>query len=549
MITSSSIELPDDYLGLGNTQNKEGIFRGVIVGDGSVITNKSENPLIHTSYGSVVKDLRVVIDNANITISQASVQDFNENGCKSYGGIIGQILGGDNIMDAVSVGFSNRTTITLSGSQAQLIPVGGYVGVISYGSLIFRGMSRNPEKSTDIQGIPKNSDIVRSGEETNLIDETNTMWLYVNPIVGRVINAAVFTESDTYRPFEDGTRKYLDEHGVEQIKYWDENAEDHGAVTMKNGTKNYSISDLVKPSAVDMSDRLYVDNYYKYDNTNSPYYTDYKSGNNSGDTYVTSMTIPNEQSLYILSLLIQGKMTTTWYKQNHSYYYNQGGNGGYGTDGTTYKTSHLAEYSNVGNVTSNTDLDYQLAQNDKYTRTDNVSTQLIPYFVYAYTKPFDNEDTDAKHNGKMYGVFAISNGGTVCHQAVLGENDSSTWYMPDGFKGLGCIFKIANTNNINDLTLSINNLVGNNHTISLNMSLRHYEYSFENYMPSDQGNGVGFGFFNTFRQQRYDRGDVKPDNLVKDLIFTGSVYYNTTFQEINLHQSKYQKIPKKLEYF
>lgn len=515
---ADNIKLDSEYIGLGNTQNREGIFRGIIIGDGYTITNKSSNPLIHTSYGSVVKNIRVVVENDNITLEQIAITDFSESGCKSYGAVIGQILGGDNIIDNVSVGFG-KSKIALLGTYANLIPVGGYVGVVVYGSLIFRNMPRDADKAADIAGIPQNSDIVQSGTETDLIKENNTKWLYVNPIVGRVINAAVFSESDAYRPFENGTREYIGENGATDTFTWVD-----GAVTMKNGMKNYSIADLKKPTAEDGSDRLYVSEYTHVTAS-------------ANDTYKVTVSIPDAQTLFILSLLVQGKMTTTWYKdKGKSYYSNQAGVGGYGNNKEkinnveydTYKTTHSAGYNYVGSSSEKAIADNAIAVSDSYTIDSNKPDQLVPYFVRYYTKP----QTVDQSKGS-YSVFSISNGGTLCYMTFGNAEDTGNnllWYMPDGFKGLGCIYKISDKNNLNDLTFTVNNLEGNNHIISLNMSLKHYTNGNENYMPSNVAGGAGFGFFNTLRQNRRDRGGfndtIKSANVISNLTFTGSVNYD-----------------------
>ncbi len=511
---NTNIELPSDFIGLGNTETYAAFFRGVIVGKGETITLKGSAPLIHTSYGSVIRNVRINVDCSNITVSGKNADFKEKDGCGAYGAVIGQALGGDNIIDNVSVGFSDSTTITVNGAKPNLAAVGGYVGVITYGSLIFRNMPRDPNKSEEIQGIPSGSTIVRaSASETDLISETNMKWLYVNPIVGRVINAAVFTESDAYRPFEDGTRDYVGEGGTTTTKTWSD-----GAVTMRNGTKNYSIADLKKPTAADMSDRLYVSEY-TYISTNE--YTTGVGKPTSNDTYKTTLDIPDAQTLFILSMLIQGKMTTTWYQQNQSMYYNQGGTGGYGEDNNTFKTTHLADYNYVGSDNSEAQADCSIASGDTYIKERD---KLIPYFVEYYTKPQTVNTAAGKH-----GVFNISNGGTICDM-TWGGTPGETWYMPDGFKGIGCIYKIANDPNLNDVTMSINRLDGNDHVIDLNMSLNHYLDGSENYQPASVGGGAGFALFNTLRQNRRDRGDfddtLKETSKYKDFTITGSVNYH-----------------------
>ena len=65
-------------------------------------------------------------------------------GMDAYGALIRQIVGGDTIIDNVDVDFDN-ITITFTGNDSthfeRLIPVGGYVGVVVNGGLIFRNMS------------------------------------------------------------------------------------------------------------------------------------------------------------------------------------------------------------------------------------------------------------------------------------------------------------------------------------------------------------------------------------------------------------------------
>ena len=517
-----NIELPEDFKGLGNTETTAAFFRGIIVGKGETITLKGSNPLIHTSYGSVVRDIQIVVD-ASVTVTGQKADFKEKGGCGAYGAVIGQALGGDNIIDQVSVGFRDNTTITVGGSNANLAAVGGYVGVITYGSLIFRNMSRDAGKASEIQGIPSDSTIVRFSSETNLISDTNMKWLYVNPIVGRVINAAVFTESTAYRPFEEGYREYVGDGGTTTRYNWPD-----GAVTMKNGTKNYSIADLKKPTAADMSDRIYVSEYSEA--TWSAFLT-----------YKTTVDIPDAQSLFILSLLTQSKMTSTYYahKDNKkSRYTNQAGEGGYagyyndnGPDKDTYdginllacKTTHLADYDHVGSSNDDAVADCAVAAQDTYTpATKQNPDSLVPYLVKNYTKPLDNAS-----NGS-YGVFSISNGGTVITNMKWSGTSGSTWYMPDGFKGLGCIFKL-NNNLINDVTLSINKLEGNNHVIDLNMSLYHYDSDSEQYLPVS-GNASGFGLFDAFRSNRFGRGqkngNYDPNNKIKDFTITGSVTYH-----------------------
>lgn len=155
-----NIELDKDFPGFGNVDNnEEAAFRGVIVGTGEKLTLTGNNPLIVLSNGSVVKDINIVVNTENdIVLTQSTIMDSknvyykydyrvgkNEK-LKAYGAVMGKVLGGDNIIDNVSVSFGD-SNIKLTGDYAQIIPVGGYVGVVTKGSLIFRDMEQY--RSTD----------------------------------------------------------------------------------------------------------------------------------------------------------------------------------------------------------------------------------------------------------------------------------------------------------------------------------------------------------------------------------------------------------------
>ena len=61
--------------------------------------------------------------------------------------------GGDNIIDNVSVTFTNSNTISvLSGSCYGNTAIGGYIGVVRYGGVIFRNMD-----GADCTGISDNA--------------------------------------------------------------------------------------------------------------------------------------------------------------------------------------------------------------------------------------------------------------------------------------------------------------------------------------------------------------------------------------------------------
>ncbi len=241
------ITLPQNYNSLGKVSDASSssfdcpyAFRGVIVGSGAVtITNPSPNPLIKSANGCVVKDVTVSVS-ATVTISQDTNKPFSydDAGCASYGAVIGQVMGGDNIIDHVTVNFTSATFANeynqnTNYKYTRLVPVGGYVGVIVNGGVIFRNMGNSA-----VAGL--------TNAKCNLVN--NAAWLYVNPIIGRVIEGYAFNERAAYAA---------------------------SSSVLNNGTKNYAICDV---------------------NAGEESLLDVQAGN--------AVSIPNSQAFYILSCIV-----------------------------------------------------------------------------------------------------------------------------------------------------------------------------------------------------------------------------------------------------
>ncbi|RGF95041.1 hypothetical protein DXA02_01890 [Ruminococcus sp. AM54-1NS] len=148
---NDDIVLGSSFAGLGGTSNSY-VFRGVIVGqqrsDGTypTITNNSASPLIRFSSGSVVKNINIVYAN-NVTLSKNNNNKLNYSTGKTeyYGGVMGVVFGGDNIIDNVKVTNPKITFAKNDNSKQHLITAGGYVGAIVYGGVIFRNMATLPK--------------------------------------------------------------------------------------------------------------------------------------------------------------------------------------------------------------------------------------------------------------------------------------------------------------------------------------------------------------------------------------------------------------------
>ena len=154
-------------------------FKGVIDGNKHTVTlTGPSSAFIKYSYGSVVRDLTVTL-NQTPTLNRATwIKGMPEQAPGTFfGGVMGCVLGGDNIIENVTVSKGVDFDVTLSGTNSYLVPVGGYVGVIVGGGVIFRG---SYSEKTDITGA----------------DEQ----LYRNPYIGRVLGGYAFYEGDKNVP-------------------------------------------------------------------------------------------------------------------------------------------------------------------------------------------------------------------------------------------------------------------------------------------------------------------------------------------------------------
>lgn len=173
----------NDFKGFGTTDNP---FRGVLVStnkNGVELILKGANTgngLIAYSYGSVVKNLTIRYKGEKKTlVYQKSSSVFYPTSC--FGGAIGCILGGDNIIDDVNVTLDTGW-LTLSGANKHLLQIGGYVGSVCGGGVLFRNM----------QDAPGLTDAMISDGS---VSETATSSLYVNPYVGRVLDGYAFADT------------------------------------------------------------------------------------------------------------------------------------------------------------------------------------------------------------------------------------------------------------------------------------------------------------------------------------------------------------------
>lgn len=203
---NDDIVLGSSFAGLGGTSNSY-VFRGVIVGqkksDGTypTITNNSSSPLIRFSSGSVVKNINIEYTN-QVTLSKNNNNKLNYSTGKTeyYGGVMGVVFGGDNIIDNVKVTNPNITFANNDNSKQHLITAGGYVGAIVYGGVIFRNMDN----------VAKDSALTINN--TVAVGEDVYTNLFINPYIGRVVNGFAIEEETTFGKstnLNNGRKNYL----------------------------------------------------------------------------------------------------------------------------------------------------------------------------------------------------------------------------------------------------------------------------------------------------------------------------------------------------
>lgn len=172
-----------DFSGLGQTPERA--FRGVIVGKNSAtLTIKNDNDskkqfrgLIPYSYGSVVKDLKIRYEGEKLSIAYTAPKDQTPQAF--FGGVMGCVLGGDNIVDGVTVSADKGFAVSAADANKN-VPIGGCIGVVAGGGVLFRSMSKNSWHT--------------AGDS-----------LYDNAFLGRMLNGYAFSENCAV---DNGERNY-----------------------------------------------------------------------------------------------------------------------------------------------------------------------------------------------------------------------------------------------------------------------------------------------------------------------------------------------------
>lgn len=206
----------------GGLGTKENPFSGVIVGASQnitvALTGTNENKdsfggLIAYSRGSVVKDLIVDYSQATITMQAYNLPGSDKN--PFFGGVVGYCMGGDTIIDHVSVNYA-ANSVTFSGTYPQMIAAGGYVGLVggathvtentdyekTGGGVVFRNMDGTSNTFTtacaDAAAANKTVNMVKAdGTADGKSASNGGNYFYRNPYVGRVLDGYACAEGCT----------------------------------------------------------------------------------------------------------------------------------------------------------------------------------------------------------------------------------------------------------------------------------------------------------------------------------------------------------------
>lgn len=476
-----------DGASFGGFGNRANPFRGVIVGNfGSDNKNaaiKIENNegslrgLIPYSYGSVVRDLNIRYVNASATITY-SAKDADGVPTAFFGGVVGCILGGDNIIDGVVVNGTtaeNPTTgftVTGGGDKPHLVPIGGYVGAIAGGGVIFRNMDKSGKSSWR----------AGTGDKSRGLGKGN-FDLYNNPYVGRVIDGYAFSEG----------------------------------CKVENGNANYQINELTKKGTPCVA-TTGTDNKYLGTNAEAP---------------VTM--VKNAQGLLVLSAIISSGAGAgaahTNYSNNGVF---RGSKAYWGSDSQDpaicgylfgnkeYGKVRNANYANVGKPESAAG-DFEIAKNDD---------QKAPG-KQRWHGPLDHDD-DVNSPYLVASYAADYQTGYVCASKSIGMSlefkQGDTYDMTDygtGYVGLNGRY-YSNACNSNQpgtdrdrITPHVATIDGNGATITVGTEGTAYgvvEYADDDYKVS----GVG-GLFSTVMFTSTNVGQSVTANdgaQVKDLTFS-----------------------------
>ena len=442
----------ESFAGLGTLTNP---FSGVIVGDTQKVTvfvsstnsdKDSFGGLIAYSRGSVVKDLIVNYSQATITM-QADKLPGNEKN-PFFGGVVGYCMGGDTIIDHVSVKYDAQS-VTFSGPYSYMIAAGGYVGLVggatyitedsdyekTGGGVVFRNMNatKNSFSATCSDANAANKTVNMKDVEAGKSTSAGGDYFYRNPYIGRVLDGYACAE----------------------------------ACTVDNTDKNYTIPTLTKGT------------------------NDLQVSENKG---TLNATVTSAQGLWLLSAIVNSGAGAMDVSGSYTDVDNQV------VDAYQYGKPRTASYEEIGNE-AGVDIAAKLADETYWggTAGSEDAKNRVSYLVKNYTS-----GTAARLAGKRSGADTNNQ----VNLTFMADSIDMIAYG-NGFRGIGGSYgdnkKVWNTDcritkvyRRNLLVGSINAEKQDCTTITLNINQNDYKSEYNNGSWINQGAGlfVDFHFTN-----------------------------------------------------
>ena len=471
-----------DFIGLGS---KDYGFRGVVTSTtNNKITLKGSNTshgLIPYSYGAVVKNLKISYqkDEENgLVISSSEKDAFAPSAF--FGGVIGVILGGDNIIDNVSVTM-DKGFLSLTGDKPHLIQAGGYVGSICGGGVIFRNMTGKSGMENSWFGNTENWMPSTAGDAYKS--------LYVNPFIGRVLDGFAFSEK----------------------------------CTVDNTDKNYKINDIGE--AERNSDGTL--------NSSKSIEGGTMLGNTKGGSL---LTINDAVGLLAFSAILNSGASAGPafdYKGTSAY---AGGNVKYDDNyqfgNARYGKVRCAKYDNIGDPTNGED--FRVANKDDRTAPGlqgNGGSDIVTNLNSANADDVNLCYLVARF-GDKYAMFAAV--AYVSDVRYIFEN--TTYDMTaygNGYQGIGCRYKANAGNNLAADAANYDRVVpwiryvqGNGATIKASINVR--EYADDDFWTMGVGAVFGYTYF-------YNNSSLNNSNAVSNMTISDSTlslkYYSGNGEE------------------
>ena len=195
---SQIIKLNTKWGGLGKP-TATGAFSGVISGvegDNTVIQIAGTSTpvyqyggLVKCSMGSVVKDVTIQYTGSPRIRSESVPSSAKYSEVSFFGGVVGWCMGGDTILENVSISYGEEAAPVIHGDKSHLAAVGGYVGLAGGGTdiggfgggVVFRSISGSYLPNVTV-------------ESGTAAPNSATGFLYVNPYVGRVLDGYALSE-------------------------------------------------------------------------------------------------------------------------------------------------------------------------------------------------------------------------------------------------------------------------------------------------------------------------------------------------------------------